>query len=80
MLVLAIAALAYALKRSWKLTLGVIVGLLFIVNQDMWDETVETLVLVVGRGHHVDGARRADRASGQRTIRASTACCSRSST
>ncbi len=47
LVVLAIAALAYALKRSWKLSLGVIVGLLFIINQRLWGETVETLVLVV---------------------------------
>ena len=45
--VLAIAALAYALKRSWKLALGVVIGLLFIINQGLWAETVETLVLVV---------------------------------
>ncbi|MEO3385075.1 choline ABC transporter permease subunit [Mesorhizobium sp. CAU 1741] len=45
--VLAIAALAYALKRSWKLALGVVVGLCFIINQGLWAETVETLVLVV---------------------------------
>jgi len=45
--VLAIAALAYALKRSWKLALGVVFGLLFIINQGLWSETVETLVLVV---------------------------------
>src|SRR5690606_23006632 len=46
-LVLLIAALAYALKRSWKLALGVILGFLFIINQGLWKETVETLVLVV---------------------------------
>ncbi|MCO6392823.1 choline ABC transporter permease subunit [Aliihoeflea aestuarii] len=45
--VLAIAALAFALKRSWKLALGVILGFLFIINQGLWAETVETLVLVV---------------------------------
>ncbi len=45
--VLVIAALAWYLKRSWKLVLGVLVGLLFIINQGMWKETVETLVLVV---------------------------------
>ncbi len=45
--VLAIAALAYYLKRSWKLAVGVALGLLFIINQDLWEETVETLVLVV---------------------------------
>ena len=32
--------------RSWKLALAVL-GLLFIINQDLWKETVETLVLVV---------------------------------
>jgi glycine betaine/proline transport system permease protein len=45
--VLAIAALAFALKRSWKLALGVVLGLLFIINQGLWSETVQTLVLVV---------------------------------
>lgn len=44
---LAIAALAWYLQRSKALALGVLVGLLFIVNQGLWDETVETLVLVV---------------------------------
>jgi glycine betaine/proline transport system permease protein len=46
-LVLAIAALAYLLQRSWKLSLAVVVGLAFIINQGLWKETVETLVLVV---------------------------------
>ncbi len=47
LLILLIAAIAYGLKRSWKLALGVVVGLFFIVNQGLWRETVETLVLVV---------------------------------
>lgn len=47
-LVLAIAALAWWLQKSWKLAIAVLVGLLFIVNQGLWKETVETLVLVVG--------------------------------
>ncbi|PWJ75746.1 glycine betaine/proline transport system permease protein [Pseudaminobacter salicylatoxidans] len=46
-LILLIAALAWYLQRSWKLALGVTIGLLFIVNQGLWKETVETLVLVV---------------------------------
>ena len=46
-LIAAIAALAYVLKRSWKLCLGVALGLAFIVNQGLWEETIETLVLVV---------------------------------
>lgn len=45
--VLLVAALAYALKRSWTLAIGVVVGFLFIINQGLWKETVETLVLVV---------------------------------
>lgn len=47
-LVALIAALAWWLQRSWKLALAVAIGLLFIVNQGLWKETVETIVLVVG--------------------------------
>ena len=47
MVVLLIAALGWYLQRSWKLVAGIILGLLFIVNQGLWKETVETLVLVV---------------------------------
>lgn len=43
-----IAALSFVLHRNWKLTLGIAVGLLFIINQGYWTETVETLVLVLG--------------------------------
>jgi glycine betaine/proline transport system permease protein len=43
-----IAALAFYLKRSWVLSLGVMLGLAFIINQDLWKETMETLALVVG--------------------------------
>ncbi|MFC6490819.1 choline ABC transporter permease subunit [Nitratireductor sp. GCM10026969] len=45
--VLVIAAGAYALQRSWKLAIGVLIGLAFIINQGLWAETIETLVLVV---------------------------------
>lgn len=45
--VILIGALAFALRRSWRLSLGVMIGLLFIVNQGLWKETIETLVLVV---------------------------------
>ncbi|APH71385.1 choline ABC transporter permease subunit [Aquibium oceanicum] len=47
LVVLLIAAFAWWLKKSWKLALGVALGLLFIINQDLWKETIETLVLVV---------------------------------
>jgi glycine betaine/proline transport system permease protein len=46
--VLLIAALAYLLKKSWALSIGVAAGLIFIINQDLWKETMETLALVVG--------------------------------
>ena len=42
-----IAAFAWWLQRSWKLALLVAIGLLFIINQGMWQQTLETLVLVV---------------------------------
>lgn len=42
-----IAALAWWLRGSWKLAIGVAIGLLFIINQGLWKETAETLVLVV---------------------------------
>jgi glycine betaine/proline transport system permease protein len=47
-LALLLAGLTYWLRRSWKLSAAVLVGLLFIVNQGLWKETVQTLVLVVG--------------------------------
>ena len=42
-----LAGLAYWLQRSKWLALGVFIGLLFILNQGLWKETVQTLVLVV---------------------------------
>ncbi|MFC3205217.1 MAG: choline ABC transporter permease subunit [Mesorhizobium sp.] len=48
LVVLAIAGLAWWLQRSWKLAVGVAIGLAFIINQGLWKDTVETLVLVVG--------------------------------
>jgi glycine betaine/proline transport system permease protein len=47
LLVALLAALAWYLQRSVKLAAAVAVGLLFIINQGLWQETVETLVLVV---------------------------------
>lgn len=46
-LALLIAAAAYRLQKSYKLAGGVLIGLLFIINQGLWKETVQTLVLVV---------------------------------
>jgi glycine betaine/proline transport system permease protein len=42
-----VALIAYGLQRSWWLALGVAAGLLFVLNQGMWKEMVETLVLAI---------------------------------
>jgi glycine betaine/proline transport system permease protein len=42
-----LALLAYGLQRSWWLAAGVVAGLLFVLNQGMWQEMVETLVLAI---------------------------------
>lgn len=42
-----IAGLAYYLRRSKPLAIAVLLGLLFIINQNLWKETIQTLVLVV---------------------------------
>ena len=40
-------ALTYALQRSWKTAALVFVGFFFIVNQGYWEETTESLTLVL---------------------------------
>ena len=40
-------ALTWVLQRSWKPCLLVAVGFLFILNQDYWEETTESLTLVL---------------------------------
>jgi glycine betaine/proline transport system permease protein len=40
-------ALTWALQRSWKTCLLVAIGFLFILNQGYWDETTESLTLVL---------------------------------
>ncbi|MEN0041780.1 MAG: choline ABC transporter permease subunit, partial [Pseudomonadota bacterium] len=42
-----ITALAFVLHRSILFTIAMAVGLLFIVNQGYWEETTETLTLVL---------------------------------
>jgi glycine betaine/proline transport system permease protein len=42
-----IAAFAWWLQKSRALAIGVLIGLLFILNQGLWKQTVETLVLVI---------------------------------
>lgn len=41
------AAGAYALQRKWQVSLGVVIGFLFIINQGYWEETTESLTLVL---------------------------------
>jgi glycine betaine/proline transport system permease protein len=45
--VFAIALIGWRIQKSWKLALGIVLGLVFIINQNLWKETVETLVLVI---------------------------------
>ncbi len=42
-----VALAVWALRRSWRLALFVALGLLFILNQGYWAETLETLSLVI---------------------------------
>ena len=46
--VAALVVFAFILQRSWQIALGVLLGLLYIINQGLWKETVETLALVIG--------------------------------
>jgi len=41
------AALAWVLQRSWKISLFIALGFLFILNQGYWEETTESLTLVL---------------------------------
>ena len=45
--VAAFAAVTWALQRTWKTPLLVVLGFLFILNQGYWDETLESLTLVL---------------------------------
>ncbi len=45
-LLVALSALAFVLRRSWPLSIFVAAALLFIMNQGYWDATLETLSLV----------------------------------
>ncbi|TXH38534.1 MAG: choline ABC transporter permease subunit [Rhodospirillaceae bacterium] len=41
------AGLAYWRQRDWKIPLIVVIGFLFILNQNLWDEMIATLLLVL---------------------------------
>ncbi|QKV17614.1 choline ABC transporter permease subunit [Oricola thermophila] len=45
--VLIIVAIAYLIQRNWKTALFVLLGFLFILNQGYWEETTESLTLVL---------------------------------
>ncbi len=40
-------ALTWFLQRSWKTCLGILLGFLFILNQGYWEETTESLTLIL---------------------------------
>ena len=40
-------ALTWGLQRNWKVCLGVFLGFLFILNQGYWEETTESLTLIL---------------------------------
>ncbi|RZW09439.1 MAG: choline ABC transporter permease subunit, partial [Rhodobacteraceae bacterium] len=46
-IVLIFAAITWFLQRNWKPALLTFVGFLFILNQDYWEETTESLTLVL---------------------------------
>jgi glycine betaine/proline transport system permease protein len=41
------ALIAWRLHRSWKMPALIVLGLLFVINQGYWDETTESLTLVL---------------------------------
>jgi glycine betaine/proline transport system permease protein len=41
------ALIAYLLQRSWSLVLFTVLGLLFILNQGLWEAMIETVVLIL---------------------------------
>ncbi|MDV7144414.1 choline ABC transporter permease subunit [Tropicimonas sp. TH_r6] len=47
LVVLAFVGLSWLLQRSWKVCLFVGLGFLFIINQGYWEETTESLTLVL---------------------------------
>ncbi|PWG16046.1 choline ABC transporter permease subunit [Salibaculum griseiflavum] len=46
-IIAAFVALTWVLQRNWKTCLFVAAGFLFILNQDYWEETAESLTLVL---------------------------------
>ena len=44
---LIIAAIVFLIQRNWWLVLGTVLGMLFILNQGLWNPMIETLVLIL---------------------------------
>jgi glycine betaine/proline transport system permease protein len=42
-----VAAIGYAIQRTWKIVVLILICLLFMLNQGLWQQTMETAVLVV---------------------------------
>lgn len=40
-------ALTWALQRNWKVCIGIFLGFMFILNQGYWEETTESLTLIL---------------------------------
>ena len=64
-----IALLAWYLQRSRELALGVSIGLLFIINQNLWKQTVRDAGAGRRRRRRLDGRSACRSASGRRTSR-----------
>ena len=47
LVIAAFAALTWVLQRSWKTIVFIVLGFLFILNQGYWEETTESLTLVL---------------------------------
>ena len=46
-IIAAFAALTWAIQRNWKTPLFIVLGFLFILNQGYWEETMQSLTLVL---------------------------------
>lgn len=46
-LIAVFAAITWGIQRNWKIVTFVVLGFLFILNQDYWEETMESLTLVL---------------------------------
>jgi len=46
-IIAAFAAITFVIQRSWKTALFIVLGFMFILNQGYWEETLESLTLVL---------------------------------